>query len=121
MAGFMNKGRPAGGRGQGAGMVQFGGGVVRNVENGDGSLGREGLLLEVGLGRDHLLVEDTDDANAAGHGAIEHHMPTDLKPAQTRLNRIAGPAYRRMLSEKVKAIFQLVQVAARLPPTPGVL
>jgi len=77
-------------RGQGAGVVQKRGQAVRTVEIGGGfRLRREGrrrLLIEMGLGWEHLLVQDANYADSTRVDSIKHNMLPDFKAMQASVD-----------------------------------
>jgi hypothetical protein len=66
--------------------------------------------LEAGLGGNHLLVEDANDANAFGDDPVKDDVLTHLVPMQAFTNCIAGPTHSRIFCEKLKGHFQSVGV-----------
>ncbi len=84
-----SKASPRRERGQEEETVRIGGGFVEMWRLGDGmrtSLvcgGRRPLLLEMRLGRNHLLVQDAHDQQLAGVRNVENNMLANLKPAQS--------------------------------------
>ena len=60
--------------------------------------GREGGSgLEMGFGRNHLPVEDTDDSEAIGLQAIENYVFAMLVTMKGRADCIAGSPHPRIL------------------------
>ena len=76
-------------------------------------------LLEVRLGRNHLLMQDTHDHYFVRLRKIEHDMLAVLKPAQPWMNRIAVSTDGWIISQELKAILQALSVPDCLCPSPS--
>jgi hypothetical protein len=76
-------------------------------------------LLEVRLGRNHLLMQDTHDQEFVRPGEVEDDVLAMLKPAQPRMNQIAVSTDGWIISQELKTTLKALSVPDCLGSSPG--